>query len=181
MKKSIFIDFETTGLIPKNPILKKFSKFWPHIVQMAWLIYEDGVLIEEKELIIKPTNFTIPKKSTKIHGISQNKALKEGVEANYALAFLLKKIDQTDVIIGHNIRFDLDVLKLECIRNKFSSKLQNKKIICTMLDNKIFRQPSNGFLYEHLFQTKIENAHNAIFDIKATAKIFFELKRIYKI
>ena len=74
-------DTETTGL-PKNfKADVSDSDNWPRLVQLAWQLNDEtGKLISNNSLIVKPEGFTIPYNSEKVHGISTEKALKEGEE-----------------------------------------------------------------------------------------------------
>jgi hypothetical protein len=75
----LFFDTETTGL-PKNwkaPISDLNN--WPRLVQLAYLFYDStGNLISKGDFIIKPEGFIIPLDSSKIHGITTERALREG-------------------------------------------------------------------------------------------------------
>ena len=76
----LFFDTETTGL-PKNwkaPITDLNN--WPRMVQLAWLLYDNsGTLLNKEAYIIRPDGFTIPEESCRVHGITTQRALDEGV------------------------------------------------------------------------------------------------------
>ena len=63
----LVFDTETTGL-PRNfnaPITDVEN--WPRVVQLAWQIHDaDGVLVEQKDFLIKPVGFNIPIKAEEI-------------------------------------------------------------------------------------------------------------------
>lgn len=77
--KYLFFDTETTGL-PRNyrtPITD-FNN-WPGVVQLAYFIYdEDGSELEACDLTIRPDGFTIPLDTSRVHGITMERALVEG-------------------------------------------------------------------------------------------------------
>lgn len=79
-------DTETTGL-PKNFKADiSDSDNWPRLVQLAWqLNNQKGELLSSDSIIIKPDGFTIPYNSEKVHGISTEIAIKEGIELNDAI------------------------------------------------------------------------------------------------
>ena len=60
----LVFDTETTGL-PSNfdaPISD--TNNWPRLVQLAWQIHDEmGVLLHQKDYIIKPVGYNIPIKS----------------------------------------------------------------------------------------------------------------------
>lgn len=82
----LFFDTETTGL-PKNwrASVNDLNN-WPRLVQLAYLLYDNvGNLISEGNYIVKPEGFTIPTDVSSIHGITTEKALKEGNEISTIL------------------------------------------------------------------------------------------------
>ncbi len=76
----LFFDTETTGLPQDYKASVKDLHNWPRLVQLAWLRYDkNGNKIDGNNYIIKPDGFTIPSDASKIHGISTERALREGV------------------------------------------------------------------------------------------------------
>ena len=76
----LIFDTETTGLpLNYNAPLTDFDN-WPRLVQLAWQMHdESGRLIGAKNFIVRPEGFEIPYSAEKVHGISTQKALSEGV------------------------------------------------------------------------------------------------------
>ena len=186
-------DSETTGL-PKNfkaPISD--SENWPRLVQLAWQINDkEGKLINNKSFLIKPDNFTIPYNSEKVHGISTQIALEKGIDLIIALKDFEKDLKKCKYIIGHNINFDKNILGAEFYRKNIESDLLNKISIDTGHISKQYCNLKGGFggglkmpklieLYEILFGKKFSDAHDAAYDVNATAKSFFYLlkKEVY--
>tara|TARA_B100001146_G_scaffold92073_1_gene81538 strand:+ start:34167 stop:38375 length:4209 start_codon:yes stop_codon:yes gene_type:complete len=186
-------DSETTGL-PKNfkaPISD--SENWPRLVQLAWQINDkEGKLINNKSFLIKPDNFTIPYNSEKIHGISTQIALEKGIELIIALKDFKEDLKKCKYIIGHNINFDKNILGAEFYRKNIESNLLNKISIDTGHISKQYCNLKGGLggglkmpklieLYEILFGKKFSDAHDASYDVNATAKSFFYLlkKEVY--
>ena len=186
-------DSETTGL-PKNfkaPISD--SENWPRLVQLAWQINDkEGKLINNKSFLIKPDNFTIPYNSEKIHGISTQIALEKGIGLIIALKDFEEDLKKCKYIIGHNINFDKNILGAEFYRKNIESDLLNKISIDTGHISKQYCNLKGGFggglkmpklieLYEILFGKKFSDAHDAAYDVNATAKSFFYLlkKEVY--
>ena len=55
------------------------SENWPRLVQLAWQLHDaQGKLISRGNRIVKPDGFTIPYTSAKIHGITTERAEKDG-------------------------------------------------------------------------------------------------------
>lgn len=185
----LIFDTETTGL-PKN-INGSFSDLsnWPRIVQLAWQIHDiGGNLVKNRDYIIYPDNFDIPYNATKIHGISNEEAKKKGEKLGEVLQKFNNDLNKIQVIIGHNLNFDLKIIGSEFYRLNITTELFNKKHI----DNQIFGQsackistgrfgkykyPKLSELYTFLFNEIFDGSHNAIADVNATARCFFELVR----
>ena len=184
----LFFDTETTGL-PRNyqAPLDDFLN-WPRIVQIAWSLYdEDGNHWESHSYIIKPQGFIIPPESTKIHRISHEQAVKEGVELHSALEHFLRDVSISSYLVAHNIDFDEKIVGAELLREKLANPLPGANKICTMKSSVSYCKISNNRgtykwpnlteLYNCLFSSSFPDAHDATIDVKACADCFFELKR----
>jgi DNA polymerase III epsilon subunit-like protein len=187
----LFFDTETTGL-PRNwkaPVTDVNN--WPRLVQLAYLLYDyDGNKISDGDYIIKPVGFTIPAEATKIHGITHERAIKEGQPIAVVLQHFHTLIEQATSLVAHNMSFDEKIVGAEFLRNKMPNSLTSKNKICTMQSTTNFcaisgpygyKWPKLSELHYKLFKTYFEEAHNAAVDITATAKCFWELKRRGKI
>ena len=182
----LFFDTETTGL-PKNwdaPI-SDFNN-WPRLVQLAYILFdEEGNVIEEDSFIIKPEGFTIPIEASRVHGITTDRAISEGVSLEYVLDVFQKLIKKSEYLIAHNIAFDEKIMDAEFLRNKYCNLISSKKKICTMEKTTNFcaisgpygyKWPKLSELHYKLFKYNFEEAHDASVDIKVTAKCFWELR-----
>lgn len=187
----LFFDTETTGL-PKNwraPVSD--LKNWPRLVQLAFLMYDkEGNQLSAGDYIIKPEGFTIPADSARIHGITTQQANDEGQPLLAVLQTFQALIDQADYLVAHNMSYDEKIMGAELLRNKMPNSVAKKKKICTMQSTTDFcaisgpygyKWPKLSELHYKLFRTGFEEAHNAAVDITATAKCFWELKRLGKI
>lgn len=187
----LFFDTETTGL-PRNwkaPVSDLSN--WPRLVQLAWLYYDkDGNKLDGNNFIIKPDGYTIPSDASRIHGISNERALSEGVALQVVLNDFQNLISQSSYLVAHNMSFDEKILGAEFLRSSMANSIAAKNRICTMekstnyckLDGPYgYKWPKLSELHYKLFGTGFEEAHNAAIDITATAKCFWELKRLGKI
>jgi len=184
----LFFDTETTGL-PRNwkaPVTDLNN--WPRLVQLAYLFYDStGNLIKGGDFIIKPEGFVIPAEVSRIHGISHDKAVQEGVALSIVLKEFHSMINQAEYLVAHNMSFDEKIMGAEFLRNNMPDSLAPKKKICTMqsttnyckLDGPYgYKWPKLFELHYKLFNCDFEEAHNAAVDINATARCFWELKRL---
>ncbi|GIW22666.1 MAG: hypothetical protein KatS3mg068_1673 [Candidatus Sericytochromatia bacterium] len=185
----ITFDTETNGLAKKDDAPITDVDNWPRIIQIAWSLNDDkGKEIEHKDILIKPEGFNISEESLKIHGITQEKAEKEGIPLKDALQIFSESVKKADVLVAHNIAFDENVIACEFHRLGMENPMINKKKVCTMESSidycKIpsksgkYARPSLNNLYQILFQETFDNQHNASFDVRACTRAFFELKRL---
>ena len=182
----LFFDTETTGL-PRNwNALASDVENWPRLVQLAWIMYdEDGTQEESGNSIIFPESFIIPADASRVHGITTERAMAEGIPVKSALEIFRNKISESEYLIAHNIDFDEKILCAEFIRAEMSNDFQKKKKICTMKSavnfcaipsSRGYKWPSLAELHQKLFSETFKDAHDAFADISATAKCFWELK-----
>lgn len=185
----LIFDTETTGK-PRNynaPVSD--SENWPRLVQIAWLQYDSSEReIGSCEYIIKPQGFTIPDESVRIHGISTERASNEGLPLRTVLNEFSEAVEQSMMLVAHNMDFDEKIVRAEFFRENISDGFVQTKKICTMKSSTDFCQipkPPYGYkwptlseLHYKLFNTGFKGAHNATIDVTSCAKCFFELKRL---
>ncbi len=184
----LFFDTETTGL-PKNwnaPVQNVNN--WPRMVQIAWLLYDNnGARIDGKDFIIKPEGFSIPYNAERLHGISTEKATNEGQNLDFVLELFARQIENAGILVAHNMNFDEKIVGAEFIRKGIKNELFRKHKICTMKEStdycKIpgpygYKWPKLSELHKKLFKKDFEEAHNAAFDVNATAKCFWKMKEL---
>lgn len=183
----LIFDTETTGLpIRYDAPLTDFDN-WPRAVQISWQLHDNkGHLIHAKNYIIKPEGFNIPFIAAQVHHITTERAINEGIPLEAALNFFNADLSRCQFIVGHNVSFDVNILGAEFLRKNIHSDLVNKNSIDTQkLSTEYcalpggrggkFKWPKLEELHQKLFGTTIISAHNAIADVEATARCFFQL------
>ncbi len=186
--KYLFFDVETTGL-PKSWKASVYEvDNWPRIVQLAWVISDkEGAESKERECIIKPDGFRIPKASERVHGISTTQAMAEGEDLKTVLKEFMEDLNQCQFLVAHNISFDSKVLGAELIRMTEENPLEVVSQLCTMqlstnyckLPGKYgYKWPTLTELHVKLFGTDFEEAHDALVDVQACKRCFVELGRL---
>lgn len=184
----LFFDTETTG-IPRNYKAPASDlKNWPRLVQIAWLLAgDDGVEIESAEYIVKPDGFTIPADAARIHGISTEMAMREGVDIKSVLAQVMTCLGKSSRLVAHNIDFDEKILGAELLRAGYPNALEAMQRLCTMRSATDYcrlpgpygyKWPKLEELHRKLFNEPLEGAHRALVDVRACAKCYFELRRL---
>jgi DNA polymerase-3 subunit alpha len=183
----LIFDTETTGLPGNyNAPLTDFEN-WPRLVQLAWQLHDErGNLLSSRNLIVKPDGFTIPYNSVQIHGITTERAMEEGIDLKKALAIFQEDIAKAQHGIGHNIEFDYNIVGCEYLRMEMDNALEPLPQLDTKLEatdfcaipggrGGQFKWPTLTELHVKLFGEAFAEAHDAAYDVDATAKCFFGL------
>jgi DNA polymerase-3 subunit epsilon len=183
----LFFDTETTG-IPRNynaPIEDVDN--WPRLVQLGWIRFDENQnKLGESEFVIKPEGFEISAEVSKVHGITQEKALTDGLPVAWVLGAFSGNLLKSDMIIGHNLSYDVSIVGAELFRLGLPNILSAKSQVCTMKSSTSYCQIPGGRpwkwpklyeLHQKLFNEPLVQTHTALDDIQNTAKCYFELKR----
>jgi DNA polymerase III subunit alpha len=184
----LIFDTETTG-VPHNktaPITDLDN--WPRLVQIAWELHDGkGKLISQKNFLVKPDGFDIPYKAEQIHGISTKRATEEGRPRKDVLIDFISDMARAKVLVGHNIEFDINIIGAEFIRTDFAPEqiLSLQKVDTGIASTEFcqlpggpggrLKMPRLTELHQKLFGKGFEDAHDAAYDVAATARSFFGL------
>lgn len=184
----LIFDTETTG-IPHNksaPITDLDN--WPRLVQLAWQLHDSrGKLLSRQNLLIQPDGFDIPYKAEQIHGISTKRAMDEGQPLTTVLGLFIEDMRRCALLVGHNIEFDINILGAEFIRQQLDyAPLLGLGKVDTGVASTEFCQLTGGIggrlkmprlaeLHEKLFGRDFGDAHDASYDVAATARCYFGL------
>jgi len=123
--------------------------------------------------------------SSRIHGITTERALAEGRDLGSVLRDFKALLDPARYLVAHNISFDEKIIGAEFLRNGLPDIPAAKHKICTMHSTteycaipgpRGYKWPKLTELHRKLFNADFSEAHNAAADIAATAKCFWELK-----
>lgn len=183
----LFFDTETTGLPKKRNAPVTDILNWPRVVQIAWMFCDEyGRNLNSECHIVKPDGFVIPFDAQNVHGISNEKAQREGKDLRYVLNRFSDAISKSSYLIAHNMEFDYNVVGAEFLRKGMGNPLDCVNKICTMKSstdyckipgNYGYKWPSLIELHYTLFNQVFQERHDAIYDVSMCAKCFFELKR----
>lgn len=187
-KYVIVMDCETNGLMGQygaKPNSKNLNLF-PRVVQFSWGLYtESGEQMTIKDFIIKPDGWTM-KGSEKIHGISLDRANKEGVDIKDVLAMFKNDIDNHCLkLVCHNVDFDKLVVASEFLRANIP--ITDVDTYCTMKETADFcklyprrhgqyKWPKLEELYRILFNETMRHQHNSYYDVVNCARCYFAVK-----
>jgi DNA polymerase III epsilon subunit-like protein len=204
--KFIVYDTETTGLPQSKYVKPSLTELWPYIVQFSYIIYDsDTNCLEKKDYIVQiPSNIVMNEKNISIHGITNEMSQTKGVKINDVVEEFMNNIEGSYFVIGHNLEFDLNILKVELLRmiretadeeikQKYREYLNNlyslDNYYCTM-QNSIelcklpntnkkygdqYKYPRLDELHNHLFGVKPQKLHNSLNDVFITFRCFYKL------
>ena len=206
--RTLVFDTETTSLPQSKSITPSALHLWPHTVQFSYVIFDTELnkIVKIKDSIIKvPDGFTISEENANIHGITTEISFTKGVSLQPVLTEFFEDLKTVDHIVGHNVSFDINIVKVELHRLilkcldldeviKFQDYLKyldtSKNIHCTMqetieycaieLKDK-YGRPYKKFpklveLYQKMFNVTPKNLHNSLIDVIVCLRCFMKLK-----
>jgi DNA polymerase III epsilon subunit-like protein len=184
----LFFDTETTGLPKRRNAPLTDLDNWPRLVEIGWVVLDNDLTeVCASEFIIKPNGFTVPVEASNVHGITQARAMSEGVDLGPVLDEFYDAVSRSSSIIAHNMDFDEKVIGSEFLRAKKDNLLQHKAKLCTMKSSTDYcalpgrygnKWPTLGELHRKLFSSPMGKAHNALVDVRAGVKCYRELVNI---
>ena len=202
--RTLVFDSETTGLSKTQIISPSTIHLWPHVVQFSYIVFdtESNKIVKIKDSIIKvPDGFIITEENAKIHGITTEISLAKGVDLLPVLEEFFADFDSSDHIVGHNVSFDINMIKAELqrlIMNSSDKKIEDylttintsTKFYCTMQETielcaiemkDKYGRPYKKFpklveLYQKMFDVTPKNLHNSLNDVIVCLRCFIKLK-----
>ena len=193
--KIMIYDTETTGL----PIWGSPSERpdQPHLCQFTALIC-DGTPAQEIEyvdMLIRPDGWTIPDEVAKLHGITTERALADGLPERAAVAEYLRLTAQADIVCAYGISFDERIMRIAMLRSGMTKATcdtlaNGLKTHCVMKQatplcklpptdkmmaagRKTFKTPNLAEAVNALLGESMEDAHDARVDLFYTSRLYF--------
>lgn len=155
------------------------------LLSISWLLLNDvNEIVEKKTYYIKPDNFEISEASINIHGLSKEFLNENGITIHEVLLNLNGLFTKYNInlLIAHNINFDINILKSELFRYNYTitlNKIRNINTFCTMLSSQIkmnvYKWPKLAEAYRYFYNEDITNAHDAEYDTLYCYKVFLKL------
>lgn len=183
----LFFDTETTGLPRDYRAPVTDSANWPRTVQLAWVLFDSAGEEQRGQCdVIRPDGFRVP--AGMIHGISHERAVREGRALRAALEEFALAADVASVVVAHNYEFDRCILGAEFHRLAMPDPLPRRRQICTMKattqycaipnpNGYGYKWPKLDELHRKVFGTGFDGAHDALADVRATARCYWALRR----
>lgn len=162
------MDWETTGLVlhPDTKIEKQ-----PHGIEFAAVLFDDtGAILEEYEAIVDP-GVEIEDEITKITGLT-NEDLRGKPHVSTIVPHIARLFAKADVLIAHNLPFDIAILELE-LRRIQGGVVWPKHNLCTAQSwqEQWGKRPKLLELYEYVTGTPLAQTHRALDDVRALVEI----------
>jgi DNA polymerase III epsilon subunit-like protein len=204
----LVFDTETSGL-PKAKLISEYTlNLWPHILQFSYLIYDTELkdIIEINDNIVKiEKDVFIAEESIKIHGITNDYSIENGISLDNILNNFFNNLRNVDLLVGHNLVFDINMIRVELFRlinstqneerktkhkNNLNFLVNYKNICCTLQDSiqlckieatdrygsQYFKYPRLDELHKKLFGIVPNNLHNSLHDILITLRCYVKMK-----
>lgn len=191
----LFYDTETTGLPDFNA--RSNDQNQPHLVQLALVTcHEDGSEVGFKVLIIKPNGWTIPPETTALHGITQERAMDEGVSEERAVATFIMSQACCSLRVAHNESFDRRIMRIAMTRfgieRDFVEFIEGRKSYdtCDWAKPIVNLPPTERMLakgmtgpkppkltecIKYFFGEDLDGAHDALVDARACSRLYFHM------
>lgn len=190
---AIIFDTETNGKIIdwKMPLRndETISNF-PRITQLAWqkVNLTSGEIVNEYQSLIQPAGWTVPKEQFFIdNNMSTERCKNEGKPLREVLPLIIEDLRDSEIVVAHNMSFDINVLGAELIRLNYKVGKELIKV-CTMQETidmcKLpgqygkYKFPKLTELYQILFEKEFDGAHDAMVDVTACKECFMELIKL---
>jgi len=139
--KVLIFDTETTGL-PKSRVINQDTlHLWPHIVQLSYIMYDDDtndIIVMEDNIIKTASDVVISEDSTAIHGITRDISQTRGINLDNALNGFFDALKKADVLVGHNVSFDINIVDVELLRMIYDSPPEISAKELTLIKTKLF-------------------------------------------
>lgn len=171
---ALVFDTETTGLIESRSLALGKQ---PEIIELCAMLVDlrSAEVVAEVDSLLKP-NGTISEEITKITGIRP-----EMVESSPKFVEILPRfrelLARADVVVAHNLTFDVDMVEVECERLQEAITWPRK--VCTVEQTVHLRgyRLSLGALHEELLGAPFGGAHRARVDVEALVRCCVELAK----
>lgn len=184
----LFFDTETTGLPRDYRAPLTDAANWPRVVQLAWVLFTPaGEELAGQCDVIRPDGWRVP--PAMIHGISHQQAVAQGRPLREALAAFTAAAQQATTLVAHNFEFDRNILGAEYARLAQTDPIPTRRALCTMRtatnlcaipapNGRGYKWPRLSELHQHLFREDFEGAHDALADVRATARCYWALHKM---
>lgn len=189
-------DTETTGF--PDTQAPSTAEHQPHLVQLGFVVLDDaGREVSSCDVLVRPVGWTIPPRTTEIHGITTDHALAEGLPLAEVVTMYRDAVRWTRARVAHNLAFDDRIMRIAMCRAGVSrdeiEALEARPSYCTKLlaHNHVkapptarmlaagrthHKAPNLGECVRHFFGQEHAGAHNGLADARACGRVYHHLR-----
>ena len=125
------IDTETSGLFDWSRPADAEGQ--PRLASLALILLRGDLSLEaEIGVLVRPEGWSMGEDAQRVHGLSNERLLKEGIPVRYALALYLTALNEGRVIVAHNTQYDTKIMRGELRRLGLPDEHERTRTICTM-------------------------------------------------
>jgi DNA polymerase III alpha subunit (gram-positive type) len=163
------LDTETTGFYDYDRVL-----------QLSYILFNEVQTLKTFDHYVK-IHPSLKIKNSEIHGITNEICKNHGIPINQILDIFCYDLELCKALIGHNLQFDIRMLKSEFKRVSLNCDLLTCKPIEDTFQLGKQKYPKGtpmklGDLHRLELKTDMVNAHNALYDVIATMNIYKKIK-----
>lgn len=180
----LVFDTETTGLVRHN--LPASDPKQPMIVQLAAILYDnDANELHIMNTLVKTDGWDIPQVVVNVHGITKARADAEGIPLAEVIDLFNLMVARAKLVVAHNIKFDSGVLQCAYAKlGRLAPKgfppgfctMESSTQLCKLPGRGKYKWPKLSEAYKFLFKEELPQAHDALADVRATARIYFAIR-----
>ena len=172
-KNIICYDVETTGLNPQEDF----------IIQLSMVKFNRNFeIIDEKNWYIKPAHkYTINPQAQEKHGISKEWLDNNGIYLKDIIQEIDEFIKDCDFLTYNGNSFDIKFLYKDLKLWGYELDLSNRKFYDSFGMECRFNPRNLSYIYNKYTGKELDEAHNALADVKATIEVFSHQKEQYNL
>ena len=183
----LVLDTETTGLIRDYS-----SPDAPHLAAIAACIYNTNARRVQSSLnfMIQPSGWDMPPEAEAVNNLSTDHLVEYGVPLNIALDAFMAFISPAQLVVGHNVIFDVKMIASALYRldqlnaldewmqfDTYCTMEKSKPIVQAKTATGRLKNPKLTEAYEFMFDKVLERAHSANADVIATLELYLALQQ----
>lgn len=196
--RALAFDTETTGV--NTDVIHKLALTNSYPVQLAAYLFDTDLIGDTWELgkafpqgmLSCYLNYDVESdpKALEVHRITKAMAQLYGISPLEALPVFAEMLDTADVLVGHNLKFDMDILSIAFARAGWEGEpfkgrsvfdtMDSSRDICKLLKPRMkhpedWKSPKLIEAYRHFFGREFKGAHGASADTLAAFDIYLAL------
>jgi len=143
-------DTETTGVSSERYFNDKRVKAedWPRIIQLGFIIYDletmQIVNVFDQLIRMKPGFPGVPPETTAVHHITDQMLETRGIPIEAALLEFSRHYKECDLVVGHNVRFDINMICAE-----FTLLLRNSEMGLSPQERSDIKKVMSDLMYDN--------------------------------